>query len=192
MNDPARTSTLAKADKVARFLILGVPGFIIGVLILVGIAINFANVVGRYVFLAPVIWAEEIMIYIMVWTVFVGAVLVTWDGRHLKMDFFSIKLPSPWKEGLNLIGVAAFIVTCIFVLPQNFTVVEMMHQGDQRSVVAEIQMVIPHFALLLGFGLMLVAIVWRFRSLVTGALESEAEDIVHEYAGDEEPDAGTR
>ena len=184
--NPAKTPTVDRIDKVLQVLILGVPGVIIGVLILVGIAINFANVVGRYVFLAPVIWAEEIMIYIMVWTVFLGAVLPTWDGRHLKMDYFTIKLPSPWKEVLGLSGVIAFILVIIFVLPQNFIVVEMMQRLDQRSVVAEIKMVIPHFAILFGFSLMLVAVIWRFKKLVTGDLEGEVEDIVHEYGGDEE------
>lgn len=173
-------------DKVLNFSIVSVPRFIIGTLILVGIAINFGNVLGRYLFLSPIIWAEEIMIYIMVWTVFVGAVLVTWEGRHLKMDFFTIMLPSPWKEILNLCGVIAFIVVCFFVIPQNYTVVDMMGRLDQRSVVAEIPMIIPHFAILLGFSLMLVAIVFRFRSHVTGTLETEVDELVSEFGDDGE------
>ena len=92
-------------EKYFSYGIVSTPRFIIGSLILAGIAINFANVLGRYLFLAPIIWAEEIMIYIMVWMVFVGSVLVTWDGHHLKMDFFSIMLPSPAKEIMNFVGV---------------------------------------------------------------------------------------
>ncbi len=188
MSNSGNSSAL---DKVLGFSIVSIPRFIIGSLILVGIAVNFGNVLGRYLFLAPIIWAEEIMIYIMVWTVFVGSVLVTWEGRHLRMDFFSIMLPSPWKEILNLIGVVAFILVCIFVLPQNYIMVEKMAMFDQRSVVAEIPMVIPHFAILLGFGLMLVAMVFRFRSHVTGNLESEVDELVAEY-GDDEADGGEK
>ena len=44
------------------FGICTVPRFIIGMAILSGIAINFANVIGRYAYLEPIIWAEEIMI----------------------------------------------------------------------------------------------------------------------------------
>ena len=150
-------------------------------MILAGIAINFANVIGRYVFLEPIIWAEEIMIYIMVWTVFIGTVLVSYEGQHLKMDFFSIMLPSPWKEIINLIATLAILAVCLFVIPQNWTVVELMWNNDQRSVVAEIPMVIPHFALMLGFILVFVAIVARFRSHVKGALTSGVEEIVEEY-----------
>lgn len=168
-------------DTVERYLSYGVvtvPRLIIGSLILVGIAINFANVVGRYLFLAPIIWAEEVMIYIMVWMVFVGSVLVTWDGHHLKMDFFSIMLPSPAKEIMNFLGAVAFIAACVFVLPQTHTVTNLMNDLDQRSVVAEMPMVIPHFALLLGFVLMFVAVVYRFRRMVTGDLTSEVEELV--------------
>ena len=84
------------------FGIVTIPRLIIGSMILIGILINIANVIGRYMFLEPIIWAEEIMIYIMVWTVFIGAILVTFDGQHLKMDVFSVMMPSPYKEIINL------------------------------------------------------------------------------------------
>ena len=158
--------------------IVGMPRAIIGSLILIGIAINFGNVLGRYLFLAPIIWAEEIMIYIMVWMVFIGSVLVTWDGHHLKMDFFSIMLPSPAKEIMNFLGAVAFVAACLFVLPQAHTVTNLMNDLDQRSVVAEIPMVIPHFALLFGFSIIFVAVVYRFRRLVTGDLASEVDELV--------------
>ena len=166
-----------------HFGIVTIPRLIIGTLILVGIVINFANVVGRYVFLEPIIWAEEIMIYIMVWTVFVGAVLVSFEGQHLKMDFFSVKLPSPWKETINFISTAAVLLVCVFMIPNDWTVVKLMWQNDQRSVVAEIPMVIPHFALLLGFVLIFIAVAVRFRSHVCGTLTSEVDEIVAEHGG---------
>lgn len=168
-------------EVVERYFSYGVvsgPRLIIGSLILLGIGVNFGNVLGRYLFLAPIIWAEEIMIYIMVWIVFVGAVLVTWDGHHLKMDFFSIMLPSPAKDIMNFIGATAFILAALFVLPQTHTVTNLMNDLDQRSVVAEVPMVIPHFALLLGFSMMFFAVVYRFRKMVTGDLVSEVDELV--------------
>ena len=169
---------------------MSLPRIIIAVVILAGILINGGNVIGRYVYLAPIIWAEEIMIYGMVWTVFVGAVLVTWDARHLRMDLVSTSLPSPWKEILNGIGVLAFLGVCVFVVPQNWTVFSMMFRFEQRSVVAEIPMSIPHFALLLGFVLMFLAVAFRFRKQITGDFESEIDDLVAGDSG-QASDAGT-
>jgi TRAP-type C4-dicarboxylate transport system permease small subunit len=162
--------------KVITFGLVTIPRLILGTLILVGIAINFANVIGRYVFQAPIIWAEEIMIYIMIWAVLTGAVLVAWDGGHLKMDFFTLTLPSPWKEILNFVGATIFLLVCVFVLPQSLRVVELMTRFDQRSVIARIPMAIPHSAILLGFFLMLVAVAIRFRMYVTGQTKKLSDE----------------
>ncbi len=158
--------------------VMVVPRVIIAVIILSGIAINGGNVIGRYVYLAPIIWAEEIMIYGMVWTVFIGAVLVTWDARHLKMDLLSTTLPSPWKEILSGIGVVMFLAVCVFVVPQNWTVFSLMYQLEQRSIVAEVPMSIPHFALLFGFVMMFLVVLFRFRRQISGDMESEIDDLV--------------
>lgn len=168
-----------------RFVIVTVPRAIVGVLILAGIAINFANVIGRYVFLQPVIWADEAMVYIMVWTVFMGAVLVSFEGQHLKMDFFSIMLPSPWKQIINGIAAVSFLAVCLFVIPQTWTVVKLVWNFGQRSVVAEIPMVIPHAALLLGFVLMFLAVILRVRSYVRGEFAGET---AQRYGGRESDD----
>ncbi len=165
--------------------VMVLPRVIIAFVILAGILINGGNVVGRYVYLAPIIWAEEIMIYGMVWTVFIGAVLVTWDARHLKMDLLVTSLPSPWKEILSGMGVLMFLAVCVFVVPQNWTVFSMMYNLDQRSIVAEVPMSIPHFAPLLGFVLMFLAVLFRFRRQISGDMGSELEDLV--TGGEEGP-----
>lgn len=172
--------------KPIHFGLVTVPRAIIGCMILVGILINVANVIGRYMFLEPIIWAEEIMIYIMVWTVFIGAILVTFDGQHLKMDVFSVMLPTPYKEIINFIAVASFLLVCIYVIPNNWIVVELMFNNDQRSVVAEVPMVIPHFALLAGFGLMFIALLVRFRSHVAGQVTGGIEMLVQEAAKEDQ------
>lgn len=178
-------STNKQIPKPLHFGIVTLPRFIIGTMILVGILINIANVIGRYVFLEPIIWAEEIMIYIMVWTVFIGAILVSYDGQHLKMDVFSVMLPSPYKEIINFIATASVLLVCIYVIPNNWVVVELMFNNDQRSVVAEVPMVIPHFALLFGFIMIFVAIVVRFRSHVEGSLVSELDTLISEHSDDD-------
>jgi len=156
-------------------LFVAIPRITVGAAIFIAIGVNFANIVGRYIFLAPIIWAEEILIFIMIWCVFIGAVLVTWEGRHIKMDLLSVMMPSPMKEIVSLIGAVVFVLVCGFVILQSWTVTSLMYRLDQRSVVAEIPMMIPHLALLLGFVGMLVAVIARFRSYVTNAFGSETE-----------------
>jgi TRAP-type C4-dicarboxylate transport system permease small subunit len=156
-------------------LVVTVPRVIVGLAIFVSIGLNFANIVGRYAFNAPIIWAEEVMIFLMVWSVFIGAVLVTWEGRHIKMDLISAVLPSPLREIVHFVAALTFVAVCAFVVVQSWTVTSMMIRLEHRSVAAELPMAIPHLALLLGFAGMLAAVVVRFRPYATNAFGSEKE-----------------
>jgi len=167
--------TSGREHPALRLLVVRLPRTIIGVAIIVSIAINFANIIGRYILLAPIIWAEEIMIYIMVWCVFIGAILVTFEGRHIKMDLLSTMFPSPWKEIVNTITVISFIGACAFTVMQDWTVTSMMVRLDQRSVVAEIPMSVPHSALLFGFAAMALAIIIRLQFHIRGEFGSDTD-----------------
>lgn len=161
---------------------------ILGVLILSSIAINFANVIGRYLFFSPIIWAEEVMIFIMVWCVFLGAVPVTWEGRHLRMDLLSTHLGSPWKQILNLISVLGLLIVSAFIALQSVEAVSLFARFGQKSMTAGIPMVVPHLAVLVGFSLMFLAALVRFRRHVAGTFESEIDDVTARF-GDGADDA---
>lgn len=155
-----------------RILIAGVRT-IVGGAIFVSIAINFANIAGRYLFSAPVLWAEEILSYLMVWSVFLGAVLVTWEGRHIRMDLISARIPPPASVLLNALTVAVFAAVCCFMIVQSWTVTSMARQIDQRSVAAEIPMALAHVAVLLGFAGMLLAVLLRAPQYLRNVFGSE-------------------
>jgi TRAP-type C4-dicarboxylate transport system permease small subunit len=173
MNNQAADSS--EPHKTTRFIFVTLPRGIISAAILISIAINFANIVGRYLFLSPVIWAEEVMVFIMVWCVFIGAIVVSWEGRHIKMDMMSSRFRSPLKEIMNGVALAGFIVCSAYVAWQSWKVTSMMLQLDQMSVVAEIPMVIPHLAVLLGFVAMPLALIGRLRYHLGGEFGSEME-----------------
>ena len=168
----------------ARFMT--VPRVVIGTLILISIAINFANVIGRYVFLSPIIWAEEVMIFIMVWCVFIGAIPVSYDGRHLKMDLLSANLKPPLKQIVNAFAVTVLLIVCGFVAVQSYKATSLFGRLGQESTVAGIPMVIPHAALLIGFVLIIIAVAARFRHHISGQLDSDVEDIVQEFDEDKQ------
>ena len=164
-----------------------VSRFIIGVLILFSIALNFANVIGRYVFFSPIIWAEEVMIFIMVWCVFIGAILVSYDGRHLKMDLLSANLKPPLKQIVNGFAVTVLLICCGFVAVQSFEATSLFGRLGQESTVAGIPMVIPHASLLIGFVLIIIAVAARYRRHISGQLDTDADEIVHEFDEDKKP-----
>jgi len=77
----------------------------------------FVNVVLRYVFLAPISWAEEISIYIMIWIVFVAGSGVFRNLSHLTIDLLPQVLPPALKRYLmlfSLIMVMIFLAVFIY------------------------------------------------------------------------------
>ena len=168
------------ADRIRRIerAVFSVPRFIMGVLVLLIVIVTGANVVARYVFLAPFFWAEEALTYVMIAFVYVGAILVTWDGRHLKMDILSQLLKSPWKEALNLVSALLFIGIAAFVAIQSFRVTMIQAEFGKRSVAAEIPMVIPHSMIFIAFLFMAVIVIIRFRAYVKGEVGSDRDELV--------------
>ena len=156
---------------VARCL-LAVPKLLIGALILVSILLNFANVVARYLFLSPIPWAEEIMIFIMIWCVFMGVILVAWDGTHLRMDLLSSTLPSPWKETVNFVTWASAVGICGFVSVYSWRATELFDRMGAKSVIAGIPMVVPHAAITLGFVALTVVYLVRVRQYLSGRFDA--------------------
>src|SRR3954469_18392635 len=49
------------------------------------VAINFANIIGRYFFSVSIQWAEEIMLFLMIGCVFFGSGVVGWSRRQIRM-----------------------------------------------------------------------------------------------------------
>src|SRR3974390_2376641 len=87
------------------------------ILLLSSVAINFANIIGRYFFAVSIPWAEEIMLFLMVGCVFTGCCAVAWDGRQIRMDVVVSMLPAKARDLLNLLSELVLIgaAACVTV-----------------------------------------------------------------------------
>ena len=99
-----------------------------GVLLVASVALNFANVVGRYFFSASIYWAEEVMLFLMVGCVFLGNGVVAWSGRQIRMDVIVGMMPPQAREGARRCSPSwCFIVVAI-------TIVVFRLAGDPRPL----------------------------------------------------------
>jgi TRAP-type C4-dicarboxylate transport system permease small subunit len=151
----------------AKFIFVKLPHAIAGTLLLAAIAINFANVVGRYLFSAPVAWAEEGLIDILVWGVFISAGTISYAGNHLSMDFFTAKARAPYRAFLGALVVFLTVACAAFVVTQTLQVVTLYYRSGEVSMGARIPLVYTHSAVLVGFVLMGLAAIIRVRAYVT-------------------------
>jgi TRAP-type C4-dicarboxylate transport system permease small subunit len=78
--------------------------FVVGAIMIAAVVINFANVVARYLFLSPFIWAEETMQFLNVWAVLLGAAVVTRRNTHLKMDALYGAVPPRVRRVLDAVA----------------------------------------------------------------------------------------
>ena len=150
-----------KLDALAELLLHRLPLTLAAFLLLGAIAINFANVVGRYLFLASIYWADEAMVFLVIWSIFLAAVAVTYDGSQLTMDLFSTRLSPRWQRVLDAVIGVVCLATFAFMAWQALTVVRTLMRNDQRSIALDIPIAIPHAALLVGFTLSALVVIAR-------------------------------
>ena len=146
-------------DALLRLLLRDIPRVAIGLILLLAIAINFANIVGRYLFLAPLAWAEEVLSFLVIWGVAFGASAVTYERRHLAMDLFSENFPPRLRRAVDALILGTMIALCGFACFQGWKIVAIMAANGQASITAGVPMTIPYFSFVLGFGLITVAAV---------------------------------
>jgi TRAP-type C4-dicarboxylate transport system permease small subunit len=142
---------------ILRVLLRDIPRAAIGVIILVAIAINFANVVGRYMFSAPLPWAEEVLVFLLIWGVCLGASAVTYDNRHLDMDVLAGLFPARLRAALEVVKLLALAGFCAFTAANAATIVGVMARNGQVSITAGVPMTIPYSAFVAGFAMIVAA-----------------------------------
>ena len=77
----------------------------IGVLTMVTIVLTiFINSVGRYLFNAHLLWAEELVLLLIPWLAMTGTFLAIRRGTMIRIDFFFEKLPNFLQKPVLITG----------------------------------------------------------------------------------------
>jgi TRAP-type C4-dicarboxylate transport system permease small subunit len=145
---------------------------IASVLLILSVALNFANVVGRYVFSTSIYWAEEVMLFLMVGCVFLGNGVVAWSGRQIRMDVIIGMMPAKARDALLLFSELLFIAVAGAIVVFALPVMRDLWAFDQRSQSAEVPLVYPQSMVPIGLSIMILLAVTR---LLTGG-EPQSRD----------------
>jgi TRAP-type C4-dicarboxylate transport system permease small subunit len=142
-----------------------------GVLLVGSVAVNFANIIGRYFFRVSIAWAEEVMLFLMIACVFLNVGLVGWAGRQIRMDAFVALLPPRPRAIVELVIELVVVATSLLLAVLCWPVVSMLAELDQRSEAANIPLVLPQGMMPLGFALMAALVAVRL--LVRGVAPAD-------------------
>jgi TRAP-type C4-dicarboxylate transport system permease small subunit len=87
------------------------------------------------------------------------------------MDLVAMTLGSRARMLLGGLTAILMIACAIFVMVQTTKIVQLYISNGETSMGAKVPLVYPHSALLVGFFLMVVAALIRFRSYLTGKFD---------------------
>ena len=135
------------------------------------------NVTRRYLFGAAWSWAEEAMVFMMIFIVFAGAVTVTWRNTHMRIELVIDRLPAPIRSVAVLLG--TFVVMGVLGTMSYFSaqVVTTLYGFEQKTDALEMPMWIPQSLVAVGFGL--CAVLAAMRLYVHGTARGQTElDVV--------------
>ena len=141
--------------------LLAITRAVAGICLISSVAINFANIIGRYFFSVSIPWAEEIMLFFMVGCVFTGCCAVAWEGRQIRMDVVVSMLPPKIRDLLGLLSELVMIATAGAVAAFAWPVITQLADFDERSQAANFPLVIPQAMIPIGYTLMALLVAVR-------------------------------
>jgi TRAP-type C4-dicarboxylate transport system permease small subunit len=154
--------------------IMRVVRALIAALLVLSVLLNFANVVGRKFFSAPIIGAEEVMNFLMVAIVFLGAGVVAYDGSHINMEIVIDRFPPRLRDGFKALAQISAIVIAGVLIFLGVPIVQHLLAFDERSQAANVPLWVPQAMVPIGLALLALGALARLAML---AVPRDAEAV---------------
>jgi len=134
--------------------IMRVMRAIIAVLLVLSVLLNFSNVIGRKFLNSPIVGAEEVMNFLMVAVVFLGAGVVAYDGTHINMEIVIDRFPPRLRDSFRALAQIAAIAIVVILVTLGIPIVEHLAQFDERSQATNVPLWIPQAMVPIGLTLL--------------------------------------
>jgi TRAP-type C4-dicarboxylate transport system permease small subunit len=161
----------SRHKNIEELIFIKMPHVVGGALFVIAVVINIVNVIGRYIFSTPIFWAEEALIYVVIWTVFIVAGSVTYRGAHLNMDLLYSSMPRQMQLAVNIAVLVALIACSLFAAYQAWNIVSLDIKNHSVTAGTDIPLALPTGALVFGFSFMALAAIVRWRSYLSGKFD---------------------
>jgi C4-dicarboxylate transporter DctQ subunit len=107
---------------------------LIGLLAFVGVASAFYGVIMRYAFKAAPDWMEEIVIYMIVWSVFLVASTLAEEKGHVAATLLVERFPLKIRHILAVFNGFMALGFCVIISWYGFQIVSDAYIYDERSL----------------------------------------------------------
>lgn len=120
--------------------------------VLIGLVLlNVVNAVARATG-RVVIGVDEILVFGMIWMVMIGMMLVTADRSHIALEILTARIGPKARCILSIVTHAVMVFACGYAAVQSLGFIQRITATGQTSMALGMPMLIPHSALLVGFG----------------------------------------
>lgn len=144
--------------------------YLSGMLAMVALFFAFYQVLMRYVFNNAPEWAEESVLYLIIWSVMIMASKLVRDNEHIGADLLLNALPKKYEKYLQIAIAILAISFCIIVIYYGFKIVSITYGMDERSTTRlRFPMWIAYLSIPSGASLVCMSYLYRVFSLVFSA-----------------------
>jgi TRAP-type C4-dicarboxylate transport system permease small subunit len=123
------------------------------------VILTLAQIFFRFALDSPLIWSEELARLLTVWLTFIGAAVVSWDGRHLNVDVGFALLPAAGKAIVRVMNAALSVGLLVILVGPTLRLVEIENFSELGAL--EIPSGIVRLPVAVGAVLTVAAIVLR-------------------------------
>ena len=147
-----------------------------GLLALLALAAAFFQVVTRYFFNWAPEWAEESVLYLVIWAVFIIASKLVREDHHVGADFVVQRLPLRVQRAVAIVTSILALAFCIFVVVYGTYIVSVALGLDERSSTRmRFPMWIAYLSVPVGCTLVSLSYIYRLYLLI---FKFEAQTLV--------------
>lgn len=146
------------------------PEFVIGAAILVAfISLTTLQVVTRYVLESPLHWTEELMSYLLVWMVLVGAVGVHRTDSHIRVEMLDEILPPRALVVLRLVFDVLVLATLVVLAVSGYRLFQSMRFDKLPALrwpIRNLLVIVPTASAMMS--VVTLAHIWKRLKLLAG------------------------
>jgi TRAP-type C4-dicarboxylate transport system permease small subunit len=158
------TAVLSAFVRAVEVLMKGVRA-LIAVILVVSVLLNFSNVVLRKFFSAPIVGAEEVMNFLMVAVVFLGAGVVAYDNTHINMEILIDRFPKRVGTAFRAFAQLGAIVIAAILIVLGIPIIKQLYAFHELSQAAMVPLWIPQIMVPIGLGLLALGSLARLAML---------------------------
>ncbi len=71
------------------------------------------EVVARYVFVAPTVWAAELSLLCLIWATYLAAAALLRQRRHITITAVTQRLPEGWRRVAEALSLVVVLIVCV-------------------------------------------------------------------------------